>query len=64
MCVCVCVCVCLYMCGHVCMLKHAYLTAFVCVYQTDSLINLSLWAGSVDLGCHGDGNQAGPGRGL
>ena len=62
--------VCVYMCGHACMLTHAYLFAFVCVcvcvcvYQTDSLINLSLCVGPVDLGCHGDGNRVGPGNGL
>ena len=31
----------------------------VCVYYPDSLINMSLCVGPVDLGVHGDGNQVG-----
>ena len=31
----------------------------MCGHQTDLLINLSLCAGPVDLGCHGDGNLVG-----
>ena len=46
----------------VCVCVHACVC--VCVYQTDSLINLSLCVGPVDLGCYGDGNRAGPGNGL
>ena len=62
MCVCTCVVMCVFDC--ICMCVCVCVCVCVCLYQTDSLINLSLCVGPVDLGCHTDGNQVGPGNGL